>query len=400
MIKTNSAFRGVAMAGLSLLFVNCNDQAPKAQEPDHSMVIEAEIEGLNEEYLTYYEKGDQYPNGLRIDTLWIKDGKFSFTDSTDQYKRYRFAVPQVFKYTDSTKGGYYPTPVMWLDILGYPGADIKVKGTITDFVDAYPQDGSVNDIYTSLNKEIYPLLNKSVNMSVDANMKKMSREEYMKVREAQAEIANEVTAIKEQHIRKNPASPAMAFTLLQSFKRKEFDPEKVKELYAGLSAEALEGVAFYEELTERIQALEGAVAGNMAPEIKTDLTYNGKPFALSDLKGNYVLIDFWGTWCGPCVGEMPKLKEFQEKYSDQNFVILGIDSGDTEERWRKFIEEEGYDWTHIRTAKGGNDLLIPYNVSAFPTKYLIDPNGKIIHKSVGSSEEMFNKIEEIFSEES
>ncbi|WP_224488097.1 TlpA family protein disulfide reductase [Robertkochia flava] len=396
MKKSTFVLRSLATAGLALTMASCNAQADKAGRSDNKVVINASIEGLEEEYLTYFEKGEQYPNGLRADTLWVNDGKFTFTDTTAQFKRYRFAVPQVFKYTDSTKRGYYPTPVMWIDIIGYPGAEIRVEGSLEDFVNAYPEDGGENDIYGALNKEIYPLLNRSVNLRLKAN----TREEYEKTMVETKAIQEKVDSLKEHYIRKHPASAAMAFTLLQAFTRKEFDKEKSKELFATLDAEALRDVAFYKELEDRIKAAEGAVAGNKAPAIKTNYTYSKQPFDLEDMRGNYVLIDFWGTWCGPCVGEMPKIKAYTEKYAGKNFKVLGIDSGDTEERWRTFIEEKGYHWTHIRTVKNENDILIPYNVRAFPTKYLLDPEGTIIHVSTGSSEEMFEKIDAIFSGES
>ena len=133
-----------------------------------------------------------------------------------------------------------------------------------------------------------------------------------------------------------------------------------------------------------------------APEIVTNNTPDGSEFKLSDLRGNYVLLDYWGTWCGPCMAEMPKIKEYYNKYSDNNFVAIGVNSGDTNVKWKKAIKENEFNWMHVQTTKE-NNLLIPFNVTSFPTKILIDPQGKIIYNSNNPKKvDMYAMLDNIF----
>ncbi len=132
--------------------------------------------------------------------------------------------------------------------------------------------------------------------------------------------------------------------------------------------------------------------GEMAPDFKTTLI-TGEGFSLSDLRGNYVLLDFWGTWCGPCRVEFPKLKALHQKYHDtklpgaDNFHIVGLAlerEGDLD-KMRRAIDKLGLDWDYhifdpisnfkIFNAKIATDL---YGVREVPTKYLIGPEGNII----------------------
>jgi len=107
-----------------------------------------------------------------------------------------------------------------------------------------------------------------------------------------------------------------------------------------------------------------------------------------------VLVDFWGTWCAPCIAEMPTVKEYQEKYKDQ-LTILGVNSGDSMEKMMAFLDENGYDWQQVLAQNGELDLVLKLNVAGFPTKFILDPEGKIISRFVGSTEEAFDVLDKI-----
>ena len=94
----------------------------------------------------------------------------------------------------------------------------------------------------------------------------------------------------------------------------------------------------YKSIATRIEGIKNTKEGAPVPAIKTTATLDGNEFNINSLRGKYVLIDFWGIWCGPCVKEMPEVKDFQEKYKDK-LVVLGINSGDTKEKVQKFVDE-------------------------------------------------------------
>ena len=125
----------------------------------------------------------------------------------------------------------------------------------------------------------------------------------------------------------------------------------------------------------------GQVAGDFS--INPDLK-------LSDLKGDYVLLDFWGSWCGPCIREFPKVSELYNNYHGKkfegggDFEVVGVAVETNEKRWQKAIDKFNLPWEHqvIDQATSlrffDSPIADEYGVNEVPTKFLIDPNGMII----------------------
>lgn len=128
--------------------------------------------------------------------------------------------------------------------------------------------------------------------------------------------------------------------------------------------------------------------GDKAPEIEAQL-FNGEQFKLSDLRGGYVLIDFWGTWCGPCRAESPELVAFYERNKDK-VTIVSIALEKDKSNWARVREIDGLVWKHHIVQENsfvmGSSIARDYGVSSIPNKFLLDPEGVII--STGSFEEM------------
>ena len=112
---------------------------------------------------------------------------------------------------------------------------------------------------------------------------------------------------------------------------------------------------------------------------------DGKPVSLSDFKGKWVILDFWGSWCRWCVKGFPELKELSAKYGS-DLVIVGIDCRDTQERWRAAVEKYGLDWVNVYNdcTEENNPLLDAYGVQGFPTKVIVNPEGKVAKIVVGA----------------
>ena len=105
---------------------------------------------------------------------------------------------------------------------------------------------------------------------------------------------------------------------------------------------------------------------------------NGQQRKLSELQGKIVLLEFWASWCGPCLRDIPYLKETYEKYNKYGFEIFAVSLDNNKENWLKAIEKNNLIWTHVTELKHeGNTAEFIYGVSAIPDNFLIDENGII-----------------------
>lgn len=106
---------------------------------------------------------------------------------------------------------------------------------------------------------------------------------------------------------------------------------------------------------------------------------NDKPFSLSQLKGKYVLVDFWASWCAPCRGENPNVVTAFNKYKNKNFTVLGVSLDEKKEAWLKAIKNDNLAWTQVSDLKGWSSASVGlYGFDGIPYNVLIDPQGKII----------------------
>ena len=134
--------------------------------------------------------------------------------------------------------------------------------------------------------------------------------------------------------------------------------------------------------------------GDVAPDF-TLKSINGKNISLSSLRGKYVMLDFWGSWCGWCIKGIPDMKACYAKHKDK-LEILGIDCNDPVDRWKNAVAKHQLPWLNVR-ADEGSDIFTKYAIQGFPTKIILSPEGKVVKVFVGEDPQMYKFIDELLS---
>ncbi|MBR1426280.1 MAG: redoxin domain-containing protein [Paludibacteraceae bacterium] len=132
-----------------------------------------------------------------------------------------------------------------------------------------------------------------------------------------------------------------------------------------------------------------------APEFSL-LDMDGKEVKLSDFRGKYVVLDFWGSWCKWCIKGFPDMKKYYAKYRNR-MEIIGIDCGDSPSEWAAAVREHALPWVQV-CMDDAWEVSQYYGVESFPTKYIISPEGKIVKCIIGEDPAFYDLLDELLAE--
>lgn len=359
-----------------------------------SFLIEGRITGFGDGMLVGTIT-DFKTNTSTLDTILIKNNVFrhkafvnekqivSYGITDNRFAIYRKAV----KEGDTVSIDFTDKRLKAIEVVAFPGANIKVQGNASTYLNAYPTGNSDEVKIASFNREIDPYLDSLSNLDFT------NRKTFKHSLQQEDKFVNAISAIKNSFINSNPSSIISSYLIFQKFqtliKSNKQEADSLLTLLKPLKADVYyERMVFIKNnLAKNNKDLK---VGDKFPDFKTKFIYKGTTFDLNETKGKYRLIDFWGTWCIPCVKEMPQLKEFYENHKD-SLTIIGI-ANDKLENWEAFLNKRNYKWIQLLD-NGPIKLSEDLNIEVYPTKYLLDPTGKIIMIFKDADEGVWRKIE-------
>lgn len=384
------------------LFLTCyaNAQTPTT---DKAFTIHGELSGLKKEIkieLAYQNNGKR-----TIDTTTTKKGRFELKGN----------VPDQVKATITAKaidddGSYSIEKMMKQDratfyltdgtttIKGTSLKDAKIVGT--------PVQNEFNEYTLSIKDQNNKIERLYKRLSEQAKLSGSEDEVQKKTKAEIYQIKKEITALTIAHISKYPDSYVSLSLLSDLIKNADLDDSIISKLVSSMSNN-IKTTKAWQEINNKLEADKKTGTGTLCIDF-TKKDINGNNFTLNSLKGKYVLLDFWGSWCHPCRNSHPHLKEVYEKYKSKGLEIIGIaqENGSTditkcEETWKKAVKEDGMTWIQVMNNydKATTNLVTLYAIQGFPTKILLDKDGKVVFRILGNQpEKLDEKLKAVMGE--
>lgn len=308
----------------------------------------------------------RWDNKDYTDSVKTKNGTFTFNGKSQE--------PNMHWITQSRNINEQPNLIFFVD-----AGKISVTGHLDSLPLAKVVGGQTQKDYTEYNalmgnfgvKQQYliNIYNESKAKGDDATMNSAVAE-YQAL---EKEVKNSIEGFIKTHSKSAVSCYAIYFNSQNANANME-DLERV----VGLLDKSILNTKYGKLAQEKLTQMRGTTIGYTAVNF-TQADPNGKMVNLSDLRGKYVLVDFWASWCGPCKGEIPFLKTAYERFHNKGFEIVSVSLDDKKQAWLASLRQFQMPWIHVSDSKGFNSAVNElYHVPSIPKTLLLDKTGKII----------------------
>lgn len=326
---------------------------------------------------------------VEYDTVVMKDGKFALNVGDTVLKQVVIAEKPLLK------AGETPQAPKWMSFVLLPGKPVTIAGTFGNYTlsgDAFYDSWTECQAATS---EYRAKIDSVRQLCTDLSRQGVAGDSIRKVYESVREWTELINKQSVDYINQHLDQDISVYLLSQT------SMETIMDLIDKVSEKVQTGVMapMYQYLKKnsdnekaRRKARENIKEGVLAPDF-TLKDIQGKDFTLSSLRGKYVILDFWGSWCGWCIKGMPDMKKYYEKYKGK-LEIVGVDCNDTADEWEAAVETHGLPWINVRN-EGDPDISVIYGIQGYPTKIVIDKDGNIAKIVVGEDPEFYKYLDSL-----
>ena len=360
-------------------------------------LISGHIEGLTNDTIalriTLIDNNEQH-----TDTLVAHNGKITYTTPYDEPAVYTFYPAQGVQNIEGGTRRFYGCSD--ITIFRFDRERVRFNARMDSiFVTDFTARGSqINRDWSEIHTSYNPLLIQSALLQCEDIPEKQYTERKNKIDE-------ETINLCQNYIRQHPDKLISAYLL--SGTGSLDDMIEYADMIRDDVRNSPFSVIFQNIETQKEKRLKkqqkeatnrmGAIGTDAATPDFTLFDTEGNTFTLSSLRGKWVVLDFWATWCGPCIASMPHLKEYYQKYAGK-FEVVGVVNDSEGADWEKMVKDMELPWINVINPKGVSkekDLTNVYGIEGFPTYIILNKEGKIHKEYLGAQPDFYKELDTI-----